>query len=415
MKENKRLEVINQALARRITVKEASELLQLSERQIYRLKAEVRAKGPLGIVHGNQGKTSKRKTPAELEDRIVTLARSKYHDFNDHHFTEKLQAEENIFLSRETVRCLLRAKGIGPKRKRRPPKHRRRRERKPQEGMMLQLDGSHHRWLPGQEEEFCLLLAVDDATKYPWARLEKAETTHGYFRLLSEIVKAKGLPLSVYADKHSIFRTERTRPTLEEQLTGKTPQTQLARALKELGITLIPAHSPQAKGRVERAFSTFQDRLLAELRLAQVQNLDQANAALKKFLPSYRRRFTLKAPSAWRPLPEKFDPNNYFCRKENRSVGNDNCFAFEGQRLQLPANGQRSSWAKAQIEVRQLTDGSLKALYQGEIIARFPKPKATNEVSRRLEGSGRAPNFCATGTRRETVAPKKPLGNYAAP
>lgn len=367
-----RLDVVQRSLQGALTVAAAAELLQLSERQLYRLRGKVRCQGPPGIAHGNRGRPSPRKMPDAVKDCIIDLHRTEYNLFNDTHFTEALAKEREIKFSRETVRLLLRARGIPPKRRRRPPKHRSRRPRKQQAGDMIQLDGSPHDWLSGRGPKLCLLVAIDDATNYPWARFEPAETTDGYFRLIKDIIKDKGLFTSVYADKHSIFRIEHGRqPTLEEQLAGKIPQTQLQRALGELGISLIHAHSPQAKGRVERINQFFQDRLVAELHRAKAATLEQANHILKKILAYYRRCLLLQAPSAFKPLPRGFDPDFYLCHKNTRIVARDNCFSYINRLYQLPPTNDRLSWAKATIEVHRLTSGIIRAVYQGRIIKSF--------------------------------------------
>lgn len=367
-----RLDIVQRSLSRGLTVANAAELLQLSERQLYRLRAKVKAFGPPGIAHGNRGRPSPRKVPDDTENKILELHRHIFSAFNDTHFTERLAEEYHIHLSRETVRRILRAQGIPPKRRHRPPKHRSRRPRQVQAGDMIQLDGSPHDWLSGRGPILCLLLAIDDASNYSWARFEPAETTDGYFRLLKDIILHQGLFTSVYSDKHSIFRIEHGRqPTLEEQLAGILPQTQLQRALHELGISLIYAHSPQAKGRVERIHQFFQDRLIAELDRAKASTLQQANQILKIVLAYHRRHLTLKTPSAFRPLPNGFDLDLYLCHKETRIVAADNCFSYHNRLFQLPPTPYRISWAKAKIEVHHLPNGTIRAVYQGRIIKAF--------------------------------------------
>jgi hypothetical protein len=304
--------------------------------------------------------------------QITGLARTEFCGFNDAHFTERLAEEYHITRSRETIRSILRAAGIPPKHRRRHPKHRFRRPRKDCAGDMIQMDGSPHDWLSGRGPALCLLVAVDDATGYAWARFEPAETTDGYFRLTKEIITDKGLFTSVYADKHSIFKIEHGRqPTIEEQLAGTAPQTQYQRALKELGITLISAHSPQAKGRVERLHQFFQDRLVAELNRALAAMIQQANPVLQRVLAQYRRRFVIPAPSAFKPIPADMDLDQYLCHKETRVVGRDNCFSYNNRLFQLPPTKDRISWAKAKIEVHTLTTGLIRAVYQNRIIKIF--------------------------------------------
>src|SRR2546428_14177502 len=217
MKEERRAEVIQRIFRGEMTMAEAALVLGVSERHSYRIKARMREEGVRGVIHGNRGRHSDRKLPTQMERRIVELARGKYRGFNDCHFTEKLTEQEGMEVGRETVRQILRSKGIASPRKRRAPKHRSRRERRAAEGMMLQVDGSPHDWLEGRGPYLSLIGAIDDATsKVPKAFFEPTETSWTYLHLFSDIFKRSGLPQSVYADRHSIFWTERE-PTLEEQ------------------------------------------------------------------------------------------------------------------------------------------------------------------------------------------------------
>jgi len=371
MKELKRVEVVQKTVSQEITVMEAAELLGISERQAYRLKGSFKLKGVKGLIHGNRGKVSPRRLDHEISEKIVKLAKGEYEGYNDSFFTERLGEEEGIRISREKVRQILRKQGIGPKRKRRRPKHRTRRERKPQSGMMLQTDGSRHDWLQGRGEYLTLIGAIDDATnEVPYALFAPYETTEGYMRMLIEIAQEKGLPLSLYADRHSIFQVERHTPTLAEQLNGKPNKTQLGRALDELGITLIPANSPQAKGRIERLWGTFQDRLVSELKRFNAKTIDEANAVLLKFLPDYNRKFTVEPfdkKSAWRKI-DGIDLNKYFCMKYSRVVGNDNTLSFMNRKIQILSTKTRYSFAKAKVDVHHLIDERIRVFYKGTLI-----------------------------------------------
>ncbi len=316
----------------------------------------------------------------------MKLAKGKYEGYNDSFFTERLGEEEGIRISREKVRQILRKQGIGPKRKRRHPRHRTRRERRPQVGMMLQTDGSRHDWLQGRGEYLTLIGAIDDATnEVPYALFAPYETTEGYMRMLIEIAQEKGLPLSLYADRHSIFQVERHTPTIAEQLNGRPDKTQLGRALDELGITLIPANSPQAKGRIERLWGTFQDRLVCELRRFNAKTIDEANAVLKKFLPDYNRKFTVEPfdkKSAWRTI-DGIDLNKYFCMKYSRVVENDNTLSFMNKKIQIPSTKTRYSFAKAKVEVHHLIDGRIRIFYKEQLITEV---KTIDEVQHNKSG-----------------------------
>jgi transposase InsO family protein len=235
----------------------------------------------------------------KIVGRVVELARRKYQGFNDHHLTEKLKEHEQIDLSREKVRRILRSHGISSPRKRRAAKHRSHRDRRLAEGMMLQVDGSGHDWLEGRSPRFCLIGAIDDATgKVIGAFFTQAESSWGYMKLFSEIFKRHGLAQSIYSDRHSVFWTDRE-PTLDEQLVNKRPLTEVGRALDELGVTLIFAGSPQAKGRIERLWGTFQDRLVSELRLAKAKTLDKLRLCSIAICPN----ITAGSPSPPRQRP----------------------------------------------------------------------------------------------------------------
>lgn len=373
MKEEKRLEVIQRVFRGELTVAKAALVLGICERQCYRINARVRKQGARGVMHGNRGRPCKRKVKENTLKRIVELARGKYRGFNDHHLTEKLKEHEGIELSREKVRRILRAQGILSPRKKRPPRHRSRRERRAAEGMMLQVDGSPHDWLEGRGPRLCLLGAIDDASgKVPRAFFEVAESSWAYFRLFSEIFKTHGLPQSVYADRHSIFWTDRE-PTLEEQLVNQRPTTEVGRGLEELGVTLIPAGSPQAKGRIERLWGTFQDRLVSELRLEGAKTKEQAQAVLDRVLPDHNRKFSkpaTRAEPAWRKASST-EIEQALCFKQPRTVAKDNTVTFEGAVFQIPKKSPYRSYANKKIDVHVLLDGAVEFFYQKEKIVRF--------------------------------------------
>lgn len=378
MKEQNRAAILSKLVKRRrkgtSTISQLAEALGLCERQVYRLKALYKKKGVVGLAHGNRGQKSKKKISKKIGEQIVKLAIGKYQGFNDHHLTEKLNEVEGITVSRPTVQRTLRAGGIPSVRKKRRPKHRTRRDRKAQEGIMLQTDGSNHDWMEGRGPRLTFLGLIDDATNLvPAGFFNEEETTMGYLRLFYETFSKKGLPASIYADRHMIFQTPRE-ANLEEQLQNKKPETQVGRALGELGITLIPAYSSQAKGRIERCWGTFQDRLVSELRLEKATNKKEANAVAKKFIPQFNRRFTV-APAnpnpAWRPVPKNIDLLQILCIKEKRVVANDNTISYNGVTFQIPKSKLRSSFAKAKVEVRELINGDIHVCYNNQTIAKF--------------------------------------------
>jgi transposase len=373
MKEEKRLDVVQRVYRNELTMEQAALVLGISERHCYRVKARVSEDGAKGVVHGNRGRRCKRKIKEKLVKQIVELAKGKYKDFNDHHLTEKLQEQEKITLSREKVRQLLRAHGIASPKKRRGIKHRSRRERRAAEGMMLQVDGSPHDWLQGRGPAMCLIGAIDDATgKVMGAFFAQAESSWGYFRLFSDIFRQHGLPQSIYADRHSAFWTDRE-PTLEEQLINKKPTTEVGRGLQQLGVTLILAHSPQAKGRIERLWNTFQDRLVSELRLAKAKTMQQATVVLDRHLPVHNRKFSklaLNTQPAWRKVSAQ-RIEQALCFKQQRTVAKDNTISLEGTVLQIPKTSPFGSHANKRIDVHVLLDGAVEIFYKTEKIADF--------------------------------------------
>ena len=378
-KEQNRLIILNQVESKQLGMSQAAMVLKISERQAWRILADYRREGAGGLAHGNRERKPVNALAEELRQQVIELASSKYKGFNHTHLTEKLTECEDLHLSRSSVRSLLLQNGITSPRKRRAPRHRSRRERYPQEGMLLQTDGSEHDWLEGRGPRFCLIGAIDDATgKVPYALFQEQEDTQGYMLMLQEIVLNQGIPLAIYHDRHSIFDiSEDKLPTIEEQLDGKEPLTQLGRLLKELGIESISAHSPQAKGRVERLWGTFQDRLCSELRLAGAMTIEQANLVLARFLPEFNRKFAV-APqelgSAYRGLPANFKPQEFFCFKYDRTVANDNVVRYEGHRLQVLASNYRIGYSSCKVKVHLGLDGSLAVYYQGHCLESRPAP-----------------------------------------
>ncbi len=386
--------MLTRVLAGKVSVPDAALLLGLSERSIRRLRARLDAAGPAALVHGNRGRQPAHTIGAALKARIVTLAKTTYAGINDSHLSELLAEREGIAVSRASVQRILRGAGIKSPRRHTRARYRSRRDRRPAAGMLLQLDGSPADWF-GTGERATLQAAVDDATGDVLAAVfREQEDAAGYFALLRTILLAKGAPLAVYSDKHGIFqRSGRERESLDEELAGERQPTQFGRALAELGVELILAHSPQAKGRVERLFQTFQDRLRAELRLEGIATIDAANAFLPRYLPRHNNRFAV-APAdptpAWRALPASLAIESVCCFKYSRIVAADNTVSLDGLLLQLPPRGTHLSWAHQRVEVRQYLDGSWSAHAPGgRELARSAVPKTPPRL--RAKGYARAP------------------------
>jgi len=383
-REAKRLHILHQAVEKRMTQGEAAGLMGLSDRQVRRLIQRVRTEGEEGVCHRARGRPSNHRIPKRVKARALRLFRDRYGDFNLAHATEKLGAVHGILLHAETLRLWLKAADI-PYRKRRARKHRQWRERRAHRGELVQIDGSHHDWFEGRGPACVFLGYIDDATNTVWGRFYDYEGTGPALDSLKRYIRQYGLPQSVYLDKHTTYKSW-AKPTLDEQLTDQQPMSQVERSLAELGIDVIHANSPQAKGRVERLFKTLQDRLVRELRLLGIKSVAEANAFLERYLPQYNRRFRKVAASAadlHRPAPSSRELDRILCIREERTVKNDFTIVHHGTLYQLV----QATRAK-KVTVDERLDGTLHITYHGQelryraIPAR--PPKATPEPPVRL-------------------------------
>lgn len=375
MKEQHKLKMVVDYEAGKVRAQRAAELLGISKRQFRRLVAAYRQRGIAAMAHGNRGRVPANRISEQVRKEILRLAKETYQDYNDCHFTEELaEREEPIVVSRSTLRRIRRAVGQGSPRKRRAPEYRSRRERYPQVGMLLQTDGSRHDWLEGRGPWLTLVGMIDDANnEVPGAVFRGEEDAAGYFLVLEQVCLTKGLPQALYADQHTIFQSP-SQPSVEQELSGELPRTQFGRLVDELGIQLIAARSPQAKGRIERLWGTLQDRLVKELRKAGANDLQSANRVLAAYLPKFNTRFQVEATepgSAYVPWPPEQVPADYFCFKYTRTVTNDNTIPFNKHRLQIPPGPLRKSYAKARVELHHYLDGSLAVFYQGQNLVTF--------------------------------------------
>jgi transposase len=360
----------------KITLKEAGEKIGVCYRQAKRIRRVLKEKGMRGLIHGNTGRPSHHRLHEVLRQKVVQLSRKLYHDFNDTHFKEKLEEQEGVVLSRETVRKIRREARIEPKRRRRGKKHRKRRERMAQEGWMVLWDGSPHLWFGPEYPPCCLMAAMDDANgKLLAAQFFPFEGTAGYFWLLKQMVKRYGIPVSIYQDRHGTLHRNDAHWSLEEQLAGRQDPTQVGLALEVLGIQPIFALSPQAKGRMERLFGVLQDRLIAELRLAGIVTMPEANVFLKSFLKRFNRRFAVtprESQKAWRKVPKELDLDRIISFRYRTVVANDNTVRLGGLIIDIPPGPQRRSYAREKVEVRQLLDGSWRIYHRDQLIAKHP-------------------------------------------
>lgn len=375
-KEIRRGQILEQVMIKQLTLKEVCRFLGVGYRQAKRLKARYVHDSTSGLAHGNRGMPSPRALDLKRRQHIIDLRQDRYSQFNDVHFTEMLQAREDIHISRVSVRHILRAAGIPPKRSRRPPKHRSRRPPKIKFGMMAQCDGSPHLWFGPDHPPCCLMLAVDDATSTILAAFfVPTETAEAYLRLLDMVLQRYGIPLALYHDRHASLVRNDGHWSLEEQLQGFQYPTHVGRVLEDLGIQSIPAYSAQAKGRVERSFGVLQDRLIAELALEGITDMDSANSWLTQtFIPRYNRRFS-KKPATDGSAFRKISSQERFYKLAfayEAVVGNDNCVRLGGITFDIPSAKIRFSFAKKTVQVRQHLDGSWSLWFKQQKIAVHP-------------------------------------------
>ena len=393
MKEQQRIEVVSRWLAGILTTAEAVVLLGCSERTAWRLRAAMLGEGAAGLAHGNRGRPSARRLPTAVAEGIVALATTRYRGFNDTHLAEVLAEEEGITIGRSSLQRLLRSRGIASPRRRRAARYRSRRERMAQEGLLIQVDGSRHDWLEGRGPWLTLVGGIDDATgKIVGAVFRDAEDGVGYLTILRDMARGFGLPAAIYRDGSSVFATSHGRAPEHDE------STQVARALAELGISSIHAGSPQAKGRIERAWGTFQDRLVSELRRGDVRDLLGANVALADFIPRFNRRFGVPALSpvpAWRPIPAGLDLARVLAFRWRRAVGSDSCIRLAGALLQLPPGAGGRSLAGRRVEVELRLDGRLIVVADGRLLAAVPAPPEPRRLRnlRLLDPGGPTPEL----------------------
>ena len=368
----KMLDVVKRVKGGLLTNAEGAKIAGVSMRQFRRIRRRVAKLGKKAVIHGNRGRQPINRLSDESRAKVVELRRTKYVGFNDQHFAEKLAKDEKLVVSRPSLQRILRKAGVVAEQKRRPRKHRRRRERKAQEGLMLLWDGSRHDWLEERGPWLCLVGAIDDATGQvmPGARFALQETSEAYLHTLRAIVGGKGVPHSIYQDRHSALKRNDDNWTLEEELRGQQDLTQVGRAMEMLGIEPIFALSPQAKGRVERLWRTMQDRLCSELRLAGAKTMEEANEVLKRFVEEFNERFAVAAKDAepaWLSL--KVDADEACAFVYEATVGNDNAVRLEGEVIDIPPGPKERSYAKARVQVRQLLDASWRVYHRGAVIA----------------------------------------------
>jgi len=368
LREVKRLKAIHEVRTGHISQKAAALMLGLSERQVRRLVRAVKEEGDIGVVHKSRGRRSNRKKPDKMRSKVLSLYGRRYHGFGPTLAAEKLLERDGIKLSDESLRKWLIEAGLWVKKRKRSG-HRRWRERKACFGEMVQMDGSHHDWLEGRGPKLVLMGYIDDATNKVYGRFYDYEGTLPAMDSFKGYIKRYGLPQSVYLDRHTTYKSTK-KLTVEEELEGlEEPLSQFERGLKELGVEVIHAYSPQAKGRIERLFGTLQDRLVKEMRLMGIKTKEEANDFLKGYLPVYNKRFEVRAANETNvhvKLPRGFDLDKYLCVKTGRTMRNDNTLSHNGKLYQIEDIVKtKKVWVEERVNgTMRITSGSFTLHYK---------------------------------------------------
>jgi transposase len=391
-------EVILQALAKKINWWQAAEIIGISDRSMRRWKRRYERYGYDGLYDRRRGKPSPRRVPVETVERVLGLYGEKYFDLNVRHFHEKLREEERIELSYMWVKLALQGAGLVKKGRKRGV-HRKRRPRRPLPGMMLHLDGSQHRWF--QDERWHdLIVILDDATgEIYYAQLVEEESTRTVMAALREVIEHKGCFCALYSDRAShFFLTPKAGGPVDHQRL-----TQVGRALEELRIEMIPAYSPQARGRGERNFQTWQGRLPQELRLRGIRSVEQANAFLKlSYIQEFNRKFMTKAAQPGRAFVRvrRTDLDQVFSSQHQRMVNRDNTVSWANCALQIEKTSWRGTLAGCRVTVCEHLDGTLSILYGPRRVGRYTAEGAPLASTRRQQGQSRTlpPPISAPGS-----------------
>lgn len=361
-KEAKRIHIIEQVIEKQLTQEQAAEHLELSDRQIRRLKKRLNEEGARGLCHRSRGKPSNRRTDEKTKQEVLRIYQKEYAGFGPTLAAEKLSERNGIPLSDETLRLWLKAAEIAyPSRKKRP--HRRWRERREQLGALSQMDGSRHDWLEGRGPQCVLMAYIDDATSRVYARFYEYEGTYPAMDSFRRYIRKYGVPLGIYFDKHTTYKSP-SKQSEEEQRLDIQPMSQFQRSLVELAVEVIHANSPQAKGRIERLFRTFQDRVIKEMRLEKIASIEEANRFLESYLPIYNKRFEVapqKPEDLHRTAPPARELDRILCIKSERVLRKDWTLSYEGKLYQIQENIRAEK-----ICIEERLDGSLHLSHRGK-------------------------------------------------
>ena len=363
-KELKRLHVIHKVLDGGLRQVEAAGILSLSERQIGRMVKRIREEGDKGIQHRSRGKESNRRLPKKLIDRVVWLYQKKYQGFGPTLTAEKLFEVEGIDISKETVRTYLLKAGQWQK-SRKGSTHRQWRERKWHCGEMVQMDGSHHDWFEGRRPKCVLMGYIDDATGRIFCRFYEYEGTIPAMDSFKRYSKKYGIPMSIYFDKHTTYKSTAD-PSIENEINGTEPLSEFGRALTELGVKMIHAHSPQAKGRIERLFKTLQDRLVKEMTIRGISTIEEANKFLETYMAFHNKRFAFKPKDQndlHREVLKGLNLDKILCIKTGRALRNDCTITHNGKLYQI-----QEAIKSKKVLVEERVNGRMMITHNGAIL-----------------------------------------------
>ena len=413
-REMRRGEVLSRVKRGELKLTEAAELLEISYRHTKRIWRRYAAGGTQALRHGNVGRESNRAKPAEVRKRVLQLVREHYSGEPHERFgptlaAEHLREDHELQVSVRTLRLWMLAAGLWSRRRKRKL-HRSRRQRKAHFGELIQLDGSHHDWLEGRGPKGCMMNFVDDATGRALCRFSSQETTWAAADLLEAWVRQYGVPKALYCDWKNVYLRK---PTSREAIEGIEPETQFGRMCAKLGIGIIAASSPQAKGRVERHHGTHQDRLIKKMRLEGIADYEAANRYLdEQYLRGHNAKFGCE-PSAGadfhRRLSKRLDLKWVFCLEAERVVSNDWVVRFENRFLQLKPKRNQALGAGARVTVQQAREGELQVVYEGRAVAfeeiARPQAKPRPEPKQRAARQRQKPS--ADHPWRQPLRPKK--------
>ena len=371
-KEVNRISVLEKALEEKVSSKEGAKAIGVTTRHFRRLKNQYKEKGVKGIVHQSRGKASNRGIPKAIKEYAVDIVRKKYSDFGPTFAHEKLIENHGVTFSVETLRKEMMKAGLWKVKSRRKRAVHPLRERRAQEGELVQIDGSPHDWFEGRAPKCDLLVYIDDATgKLLWLKFVESESTRSYFEATKEYLELHGRPLSLYVDKHSVFRVNTTKVD-SASVEDSNGDTQFGRAMRELNIELIFANTPQAKGRVERVNETLQDRLVKEMRLLNISSLKEGNKYLLKFMKIFNRKFA-RTPknrlNVHRPILKEQKLDEILCWKDTRILSKNLSMQYKNKTYQLNLkSGYAYTMRRAKVEVIEKVSGEIQIKYKNKVL-----------------------------------------------